>query len=114
MLKVFEGIKVADFAWVMVGPMSSRYLADFGATVIHIESATHAEVLRTSPPYKDGVIGVDRAGYFAQYNANKYGMTLDLNHPKGVEVARKLIAWADVVTESFTPGRFFFIWMAVV
>jgi len=101
---VFEGVKVVDFAWVVVGPMSSRYLADYGATVIHVETASHIEILRTTPPYKDGVIGIDRTGYFAQYNVNKYGITLNLNHPKGVEIAKKLIAWADVVTESFTPG----------
>ena len=104
MPNVFEGVKVVDFSWVVVGPMSSRYLADYGATVIRVESATHVEILRTTPPYKDGIIGVDRAGYFAQYNVNKYGMTLNLNHPKGVEVAKKLIAWADVVTESYTLG----------
>ena len=104
MPKVLEGVKVADFTWVMVGPMSIRYLADYGATVVHVESATHVDLLRTTPPYKNGVTGADRAGYFGQYNANKYGITLNLNHPKGVDVAKKLIAWADVVAESFTPG----------
>lgn len=104
MPKVLEGIKVADFSWVMVGPMSMRYLADYGATVVHVESRTHVDLLRTTPPYRNGVTGIDRAGYFGQYNANKYGITLNLNHPRGVEVAKKLIAWADVVAESFTPG----------
>ena len=104
MSKVFAGVKVADFSWVVVGPMSSRYLADYGATVVHVETASHIEILRTTPPYKDGVAGIDRTGYFAQYNVNKYGITLNLNHPKGVEIAKKMIAWADIVTESFTPG----------
>lgn len=104
MPKVFAGVKVADFSWVVVGPMSSRYLADYGATVVHVETASHIEILRTTPPYKDGVAGIDRTGYFAQYNVNKYGITLNLNHPKGVEIAKKMIAWADIVTESFTPG----------
>ena len=104
MPNVFDGVKIVDFSWVMVGPMTSRYLADYGATVIRVETATHIDILRTTPPYKDRIKGVDRAGYFAQYNTNKYGMTLNLNHPKGRDVARRLIAWADVVTESFTPG----------
>ncbi len=104
MPEALDGIKVVDFSWVMVGPMTTRYLADYGATVVHVESRTHVDLLRTTPPYKDRRIGIDRAGYFAQYNANKYGISLDLNHPKGVEVAKKLIAWADVVAESFTPG----------
>lgn len=104
MPKMLQGIKVADFSWVMVGPMSIRYLADYGATVVHVESRTHVDILRTTPPYKDRRVGIDRAGYFGQYNINKYGITINLNHPKGVEVAKKLIAWADVVAESFTPG----------
>jgi len=104
MAGVFDGIKVVDFTWAMVGPMTTRYLADHGATVIHMETATHADILRTAGPYKDGVPGLDRAGYYAQYNINKYGMTLNLNHPKGVNLAKKLIAWADVVAESFKPG----------
>lgn len=104
MPKVFDGVKIIDFTWAMVGPMSVRYLADYGATVIHVETANHLDILRTTSPYKDGVRGIDRAAYFAQYNINKYGMALNLNHPKGVEVARKLIAWADIVAESFTPG----------
>ena len=104
MSRVFEGIKVADFSWVMVGPMAIRYLADYGATVIHIESGSYPDLLRTTPPYKNGAVGIDRAGYFAQYNVNKYSLSLDLKHPQGKEVAENIIAWADVVAESFTPG----------
>ena len=39
MPNVFEGVKVVDFAWVVVGPMSSRYLADYGATAAHVETS---------------------------------------------------------------------------
>ena len=45
---VFDGIKVVDFTWAMVGPMTTRYLADYGATVIHVEKATHVDILRTA------------------------------------------------------------------
>lgn len=101
--RIFEGIKVADFTWVGVGPITIKNLADHGATVVHIESHTHLDTLRMTPPFKDGVPGVDRSAFMADYNTNKYGISLDINTPKGLEIARKLILWADVVAESFSP-----------
>ncbi|MBI4308136.1 MAG: CoA transferase [Chloroflexi bacterium] len=103
-IQVFDGLHVADFSWVGVGPITIRYLADFGATVVHVESGTHPDVLRLAPPFKDGTPGLDRSGFFADFNASKYGMSLNLNHPRGREVALRLIAWADVVAESYVPG----------
>jgi benzylsuccinate CoA-transferase BbsF subunit len=55
-------------------------------------------------PYKDNIPGIDRSAYGMMFNTNKYGMSLDLTRPKGREVARKLVAWADVVGEGMTPG----------
>lgn len=102
--QILEGIKIADFSWVVVGSVVTRCLADFGATVVRIESATNPDILRVSPPFKDSLPGLNRSGYFANYNANKHGLSLNLKHPKGLAVAKRLIAWADVVCESFTPG----------
>lgn len=104
MPRVFEGIKVLDFTWVGVGPITTRYLADFGATVVRIESTSHPCPLRTAPPFKDSNPGVDRSGYFALFSPNKYSMTVNMNHPKGIEVIKRLISWADVVAESFIAG----------
>lgn len=103
-MKALEGVKIADFSWVILGPMITRYLAIHGATVIRIESNTRVDVIRVSPPYKDKKPGINRAGYFAFFNVNKLGMALNLNHPRSREVIRKLISWADVVVENFTPG----------
>jgi benzylsuccinate CoA-transferase BbsF subunit len=100
----FEGIKVADFAWVGVGPLISKALADHGATVVRIESATRPDVLRLGPPFKDGQPGIDRSQFMANFNSSKLGLALNLARPEGVEIARKMIDWADVVVESFTPG----------
>ena len=47
---------------------------------------------------------MDRSAFGMAYNTNKYSISLDLNMPKGQEIAKKLVAWADIVTESFTPG----------
>ena len=100
----FEGIKVADFSWVAVGPTTTKYLSDHGATVVRVEANSPLDILRVAGPFKDGVPGPDRTQFFADYNTSKYGITLDLKNPAGVDVARRLIAWADVFTESFTPG----------
>lgn len=99
-----EGVKVADFSWVLAGPIITKHLADYGATVIRMESATRPELLRTTLPYKDNKPGVNRAGYFAFYNPNKYSVGLDFYNPKGKELAQKLVAWSDVVVENFAPG----------
>lgn len=100
----FEGIKIADFSWWLAGPLTTKTLADYGATVVRVESAKRPGGLRTSMPYKDNIPGIDRSGFYAFYNANKYSMSLDLGHPRGREIARRLVAWADIVAENFTPG----------
>ena len=102
--QVFEGIKVADFAWVGVGVQPAREFAQHGATVVRVESHKRPDTLRTAFPFRDGIPGIDRSAFGTAYNTSKYGMSLDLTHPKGKEVARRLIKWADIVTESFTPG----------
>lgn len=101
---VFDGLKILDFSWTGVGPAATRFFADYGAQVVHVESRSRLDVLRLSPPFKDGISDPDRSGYFANYNTNKYGVTLDLKNPKGLEVAKKLVLWSDVVVESFSPG----------
>jgi benzylsuccinate CoA-transferase BbsF subunit len=102
--KVFEGIKILDFGWAIAGPLTLKYLADYGATVICIESFQRPDLLRTATPYKDGVPDVDHAGYFAYFAANKYSMSLNLNKPNGLNIAKKLVTWADVVADSHRPG----------
>ena len=101
--KVFKGLKYAEFAWVVVGPTTGKYFAEHGATVVRIESHTRPETIRVITPFADGKPGIDRSMYYGRFNANKYGVSLDLNNPKGKELAWKLIMWADVVSESFTP-----------
>lgn len=99
-----SGVKIADFAWVGVGPLISKSMADHGAQVIHIESATRPDVLRLGPPFKDNEPGMDRAQFMANFNSSKLGVALRLDTREGREYARQLIDWADVVVESFTPG----------
>jgi crotonobetainyl-CoA:carnitine CoA-transferase CaiB-like acyl-CoA transferase len=102
--KVFSGLKVLDFGTTVVGPSATRVLADYGAVVIKVETSTHVDGLRTSPPYKDNIPGVNRSGYFNNYNAGKYSLSLNLKLPAAIEFAKRLVQWADIVLESFRPG----------
>ena len=100
----FEGIKVADFSWVGVGPISAKYLADHGADVVRVESESRLDVLRLGGPHKDGVPGLNRSQFYGDFNTSKRSLGLSLKEPGAVEIARKMIAWSDVFIESFAPG----------
>ncbi len=102
--KPFTGLRVADLAWVGVGPTVSKYLADHGAEVIRVESSTYPEALRRVGPFVNDEPGIDNSGYFANFNSSKLGMSVNLKHPRGPELVKRLVATCDVVTESFTPG----------
>ena len=98
-------IRVVELGWAAAGPLVGTYLASHGADVIHLESSTALDPFRsTYPPFKDNVVGADRAAMFSFYNAGKRGVTLDLKQPRAVELALRLVATADVVIESFPAG----------
>jgi crotonobetainyl-CoA:carnitine CoA-transferase CaiB-like acyl-CoA transferase len=98
-----QGLKVLDFTWIYAGPASTRYLADYGATVIRIESAKKIDATRTVAPFKDGHAGIDRSAIYSNLNLGKYGLSLNLSAPAAREVAMRLVKWADVVIENFSP-----------
>lgn len=99
-----EGIKVADFCWVWTGPTTTKVLADFGATVIRIESKKRLGVWRIQPPFKDDVPGPNRGAVFNSINTSKMAVTINLANPRGIELAKKFVAWADIVTDNFAGG----------
>ncbi|MBI3326931.1 MAG: CoA transferase [Nitrospinae bacterium] len=101
-IQALEGLRVVDFTWVGVGPTVTKYLADFGAEVIRIESRTRLDPFRYAPPFVEDQSGIERSGQFLQVNTSKCHVTLNLNHPKARELARRLIAQADVVAENFS------------
>lgn len=102
--EAFAGLRVVDFSWVGAGPMTGKAFADHGGTVVRVESATRPDLLRTLGPFLDGIPGINRSQWTANLNSSKLGVTVNLGTPAGREVARRLIDWADVVVESFTPG----------
>jgi crotonobetainyl-CoA:carnitine CoA-transferase CaiB-like acyl-CoA transferase len=101
---VFAGLKIVDFTWAAAGPITTRHFGDYGATVVKIESSKHPNSLRVGPPFVDGKPGINRSGFFAQFNPNKLSVTVDMTNPAGRALTRRLILeWADVVVDSFTP-----------
>ena len=70
--KPLDGVNVLDFCWVAVGPMTTKYLGEYGANVVRVESVKRPGTLRAAAPFKDGIPGINRSGYFASYNAVSY------------------------------------------
>ena len=97
-------LKIADFSWVGAGPRATKDLADNGATVIKIESRRRLDLGRLSPPFAGDPKDFNGSAFFAQTNTSKLSVTINLLDPRGIEAARKLVAWADVVVENFGPG----------
>jgi len=84
-------IRILDFTWVLAGPYATRILADFGAEVIKVQPLT--------PEAEDTF----SRGYYNTWNRNKLGITLNLNKPQGVAIAKRLVGISDAVVENFTP-----------
>ncbi|KOG60994.1 MULTISPECIES: CaiB/BaiF CoA transferase family protein [Streptomyces] len=93
-----HGLRVVDFTRVLAGPHCGKHLLDLGADVIKIEPPT-GDVSRLSFP-KQGAI----SGYYAQQNAGKRNISIDLNIPEARKIALELCDTADVVIENFRPG----------
>src|ERR1700712_2867014 len=95
-----DGLLVVDFTRVVAGPACTQTLADFGAEVIKIENPDGGDDTRH---YEHAEIGGESAAYIS-LNRNKRGIALDFTNPAALELARQLIAKADVVVENFSGG----------
>jgi CoA:oxalate CoA-transferase len=105
--KSLEGIRVIDLTRIYAGPYCSMLFADMGAEVIKIEPP-EGELIRDNPPMveqgKDGPHDRSRSGYFLALNRNKYGITLNLKHPRALEIFKDLVKIGDIVLENYAPG----------
>ncbi len=98
-----SGIIVLDVTRVVAGPFCSMMLADLGATVIKIEHPKDADYARTFPPF----VGEDEtrfSAFFAQFNRNKYGLTIDLKSADGKRLLKQLARKSHILVENFRPG----------
>ncbi len=99
------GVRVLDFAWALVGSITTKTLGDLGADVVKIESRTRPDLARLDVQVSASAHGnFDDKPWFAHLNTSKRSVTLNLKEPASREVLRPLIEWADVVVENFSPG----------
>ncbi len=89
---ILHNIRILDFTWVLAGPYATRLLADFGA-----------EVIKVQPLLSGAEEDTFSKGYYNTWNRNKLGITLSLNKPEGVAIAKRLVGISDAVVENFTP-----------
>lgn len=89
---VLSGVRILDFTRVLAGPYATRILGDFGAEVIKVQSVKTAT-------------GIDdnKGAFFATWNRNKLGISLDMSRPEAKQLALRLVAISDVVIDNFSP-----------
>jgi crotonobetainyl-CoA:carnitine CoA-transferase CaiB-like acyl-CoA transferase len=101
------GVRVIDFGTITAGAATSRLLADYGATVVKVESSDHPDLFREWMP--EGMVAAPDARFgtspmFESNNAGKLGVALDLKSAEGLAELDRLVAGADVVVENFSVG----------
>ncbi len=101
-----DGLRVLDLAWSVAGPYVGRSLADYGATVVKVENRARPDLTRTTSPFhpRNAEVPMEGSGLFANCNAGKLGIELDLGDPADRETLWDLVRWADVMVESFSAG----------
>ncbi len=99
----FDGIKVLELGAGAAGPVATRYLADQGATVLRVESTKRPDFLRTLTQTKNSDAELDSAPMFVLLNANKLSVSINMSTVEGIELVKRLVLWADVVSENFSP-----------
>lgn len=104
--QLLEGIRVVDFAWAWAGAQATSILALLGAEVIKIESMRridHSRVFSlTTGQWFDEP---DRSAIFNDMNLGKLSANIDLSHPEGVDLVKKLVKISDVVVQNMRPGK---------
>ena len=97
--QALQGLKVVEMGQLIAGPFCGKTLGDFGAEVVKIEPPDGGDPLRNWRLLKDGT-----SVWWQVQSRNKRSLALDLRQPEGQDIARRLIAEADVLVENFRPG----------
>src|SRR2546428_11386226 len=95
-----SGIKVIDFTHIVAGPFCTSMLGDMGAEVIKVERPGGGDDAR----HYDQVFPGEASAYFMGVNRSKKSITLNLQDPEGLAIAKKLAAQSDILVESFRVG----------
>lgn len=99
-----HALKVVDLSWVVAGPSIGRVLADYGATVVHVESPRRVDTARHMGPFVGGERNLESGALYGNVNAGKLGVSLDLSIEAARAVVLDLARWGDVLVEAFAPG----------
>lgn len=98
-----QGVRVADFGWVLAGPYATMLLSYLGAEVIKIESRRRIDEQRVA--HRAGMSEeFDASSNFLEINLGKRSVSINLSKPEGAELAKRLVAISDVVIENMRPG----------
>ena len=112
-----RGIRILDFTWFLASAGGTRFLSAFGAESIKVELKSHPDTRMAAmapvggraardkataplPPVSD----FDMGGQFNNKNPGKRGISLNVRHPKGLQIAKRLVEMSDIVAEGFSPG----------
>lgn len=98
-MSVLSSLKILDFTTLLPGPFATMYLADLGADVIKVEAPDRWDMVRSRPPFDDGV----SAGH-SFLNRNKRSLALDLKAGGARSVVERIVQTHDIVVEQFRPG----------
>jgi len=97
-----EGIRVCDLTWIIAGPTATRVLADFGAEVIRVEHEQAIDAIRLGRPIVGDHPTLNNSGFFNYFNRNKKSILLNVRHPDGLDILKRLIAASDILVENFS------------
>ena len=104
-VRPLAGLKVLDMTCWWAGPGATQLMAALGAEVIHVEAIQRMDGMRPAATlvFTDRDEWWEYSPFFLTINVNKKGITLDLDQEEGRELAARLVQWADVVIENYTP-----------
>jgi alpha-methylacyl-CoA racemase len=99
LMSLLQGLKILDFSTLLPGPYATMMLADLGADVLRVESHMRSDVIRSLPPFVNGM-----SAAHSHLNRSKQSIGLDMKKTESAEIVKELVQEYDIVLEQFRPG----------
>ena len=103
--QALQGIRVLEASTGVAGPYCAKLLADYGAEIIKVEQPAVGDSSRQRGPFPEDRLHIEKSGLFLHLNTNKKGITLDVEHPDGPGIFKRLVQECNVLIESYRPGE---------